>query len=133
MTEPTIERGYAELVRLQNFIKNSWKSALLFNNTDLSAPIELFKIMADDSADSGKKTLAREAYAAIFAGDRATFVQKATAADIHYDGSVKPYLPGSNPSSLSLSDVSSGGGCNSGVFISSLLAFAGFMSLRKRL
>lgn len=95
MIEPTIERGYAELERLQD-LRRDYDASFAYDYSDLRAPIELYKAAAGASgvvpADAAREQAVGAAYSAIFAGDARAYRRALKAARIATDFGVNPLL-----------------------------------------
>jgi hypothetical protein len=90
--EPTIERGYAELEYLQDR-QREWDADFPFTKEDLRYPLEFYKLLYADAADSWQRAAIAAAYAAVFAGSAETFRAEAAKTGVTVDvNDLKPLL-----------------------------------------
>lgn len=90
--EPTIERGYAELEYLQDR-QREWNPTFPFTKEDLRYPLEFYKLVYTDTADSRQRAAIAAAYTAIFKGDAETFRAQVAKIGVTVDvNDLKPLL-----------------------------------------
>lgn len=103
MVEPTEERGYRELLTLQEFEKR-YDPAFPYTEADLEIPIELYRLRSSSGAPDGIEKAVQDALTALASGDAAAFRSAAASPAFRssdrsfscYGACPGPYGPGSN-------------------------------------
>ncbi len=84
MVEPTEERGYRELLTLQEFEKR-YDPAFPYTEADLEIPIELYRLRSSSGAPDGIEKAVQDALTALASGDAAAFRSAAASAGVQVE------------------------------------------------